>query len=490
MKLLDMDCESAKKYFLQGKVYCNINLPSYFNFDYILVEAERNLKGKKLKDFYASKNAVAKVNSSFDISFNKDGAYQWRKLSIINPLIYFDLVRIITEQENWEFIKKRFREFANNEKIVCTSLPINASNLTEKIIHQWWSTFEQEIISMSAKYDIMGVTDIANCYSSIYTHTVSWALYGKKYAKENKSKDNLGSKIDSSLSAMHYGQTNGIPEGSGLTDFIAEIILGYADMQIAKKLEKKGIDDYKILRYRDDYRIFSDDKSIIDVVLKVISEILLDLNLKLNAKKTYISSNILEDSIKPDKLFLLDHNLSTENPQKRLYSIWKLADNYPGCGGVIKELQKFGRDLDRFQYVQFYNKQLIAIVINIMTISSKYYPSCVFILSKLMSNCDSCDATIDAVFNKFAKIPNTDYLEIWLQRITIKNEYCSRTYESQLCKKVSNPKEEKIWDWSWLQMRDKEKLDNIIDEENLDKMGAIMSSEEISLFNYNGYYDE
>ena len=40
---------------------------------------------------------------------------------------------------------------------------------------------------------------------------------------------------------MTYGQTNGIPQGSSLMDFIAEIILGYADTQLVKKLKGRKL---------------------------------------------------------------------------------------------------------------------------------------------------------------------------------------------------------------------------------------------------------
>ena len=40
---------------------------------------------------------------------------------------------------------------------------------------------------------------------------------------------------------MSYGQTNGIPQGSILTDFIAEIVLGYADEQISSEINKNKI---------------------------------------------------------------------------------------------------------------------------------------------------------------------------------------------------------------------------------------------------------
>jgi hypothetical protein len=37
---------------------------------------------------------------------------------------------------------------------------------------------------------------------------------------------------------MRHGQTNGIPQGSVLMDFIAEMVLGYADTLITKKTER------------------------------------------------------------------------------------------------------------------------------------------------------------------------------------------------------------------------------------------------------------
>ena len=66
---------------------------------------------------------------------------------------------------------------------------------------------------------------------------------------------------------MRYGQTNGIPQGSALIDFIAEIVLVYCDEKLTKKLESLNITDYKILRYRDDYRVFSNCSSDLELIL-------------------------------------------------------------------------------------------------------------------------------------------------------------------------------------------------------------------------------
>jgi hypothetical protein len=46
----------------------------------------------------------------------------------------------------------------------------------------------------------------------------------QKFAKRNRSdKKSIGNIIDTAMQGMNYGQTNGIPQGSVLMDFIAEM---------------------------------------------------------------------------------------------------------------------------------------------------------------------------------------------------------------------------------------------------------------------------
>ncbi len=78
------------------------------------------------------------------------------------------------------------------------------------------------------------VMDITNCYGSIYTHSIAWALMDKEVAKSKKGKSGLlGNIIDTYMQGMQYGQTNGIPQGSVLFDFIAEFILSICYLDIA-----------------------------------------------------------------------------------------------------------------------------------------------------------------------------------------------------------------------------------------------------------------
>jgi RNA-directed DNA polymerase len=79
----------------------------------------------------------------------------------------------------------------------------------------------------------------SDCYGSLYTHSISWALHGLEDSKNRKGKNPLlGDKIDFHIRAGRYGQTNGISQGSVLMNFVAEVVLGYVDEQINIALAK------------------------------------------------------------------------------------------------------------------------------------------------------------------------------------------------------------------------------------------------------------
>ncbi len=108
------------------------------------------------------------------------------------------------------------------------------------------------------------IQTFTDCYGSIYTHSVPWAIHTKPIAKLLSSRTNyslIGNLIDKHLRDMAFGQTNGIPQGSVLMDFIAEMVLGYADSEISIRIQEANIEDYHIIRYRDDYRIFSEQST-------------------------------------------------------------------------------------------------------------------------------------------------------------------------------------------------------------------------------------
>lgn len=191
----------------------------------------------------------------------------------------------------------------------------NKSNQGEQIL-QWWTGMEQKSIALSLEYDYMFNTDVADCYSSIYTHSISWAIDGMNLAKNteyrNKKKE-LGIKIDICIQQMQNRQTNGIPQGSVLMDFIAEILFGYLDAILTLQIKKQKIKNYKILRYRDDYRIFVKNKTDGENIIKILSSLLRKFGLKLNENKTFGSNDIISNSIKQDKIPSLEIIFNEKN---------------------------------------------------------------------------------------------------------------------------------------------------------------------------------
>ena len=488
-KILDMTPERAKKYFMKNTSYFGLELPKYFDFTDLLKKVDKKIQGKNLTDFYKNAKLMSPDkydNVNYKFYHNKDGKYAWRMFQLIHPAVYLYLVNMITSEDNWNFIKNKFNDYKQDAKIICCSDLVESSSRDKDkgaIINRWWNELEQNSIKLSLEYEYIGITDIVDCYGSIYTHSIAWALHGRNSAKGNKEDMTLlGNKIDKTIRNMCYGQTNGIPQGSTLMDFIAEIVLGYGDTLISNRLEEENINNYKILRYRDDYRVFSNNRDELNEILKIISEELATLNMRLNTQKTLTSDDVISNSIKRDKLESIDFKYDDDiSLQKNLLQIRNFSLQFPNSGRVITLLNNiYKNEIENKENKPFDNRAIISIIIDIMYNNTKSYYVCVAILSKLLSFEKKKDreSIISLIENKFSKIPNTDYLSIWLQRITITYKP-KRNYNSIICKKLYKSNIE-LWNSDWLNFDIDESL--IVNEKELKKTTQIVPSEELKIF--------
>lgn len=488
-RILDMSNADAKLFLLKNKSYFSLDLPPYFDFNNLLLSIDNNLNGKDLKNFYKDNKTIPPKsceNVNYKFLHNKDGKFDWRPFEIIHPALYVYLVNVICEKDNWKKINERFKSFQKNKKIVCCSIPYESSNKKmdkKDTILNWWNTFEQKSISMSLKFNCMAITDINNCYGSIYTHSIAWAVETKNIAKKDHSDTLLGNKIDKIIQDMSYGQTNGIPQGSVLTDFIAEIVLGYADEQISSEINKNKIKDYSILRYRDDYRIFAQNEYDLNVILKIITEVFSELNFKLHTQKTSITDDIITNSIKKDKANILVNNyIVLNNIQKSLFNIRNFSLIYPNSGSLLKLLTEvYEQQIKPLKKKPKNVEQIISILVDIMYRNPKTYNLCVLILSVIFSflGKTTINRYINLISKKFKNLPNTNYIDIWLQRLTIANDI-ARKYSCTLCQKIYS--EVKIWNSDWLNLKIDESL--IINNEIIQSISPIMQEEEVNPFIY------
>lgn len=505
-RVIDLNSEEARAFFMKSESYVSLTLPEYFSFNEVLKEAEDLLRKKKnpnsYKDIYDVENKAPGKKKEIDcekvnyiIISNKDGKYDWRPISIVHPVVYVDLVNTITDAKNWEKIKQVFSSFEANKKIECTSIPItNDKNSQTKVnIQNWWKKNEQKSIKLALEYSYCVQTDITRCYDSIYTHSIAWAIEGKTTAKNNKHNSSLlGNKLDTKIRNAQNGQTNGIPQGGTLFDFIAEMVLGYVDSILAKKINEYDIQDYYIIRYRDDYRIFSNSKEQINIITKLLSDSLSELNMHLNQKKTIFTSDLITSSRKADKIYWNHRKNSIYSKnyaangfstisgdlnyhmklQEHLLEIYELSKKYPNSGSITKALLDYIDRLHMLKKLPSDYEQLISITANIIIENPKVISVGVTVISeifKLMKNDQlkskaankslkyntSVVEFVQKILKKLESIPNTDYLEIWLQRISIvvnKNV----TYKTLLCKKVDNinktefAQKDKIWNSEWM----------------------------------------
>ena len=485
--ILELTNIELKEFLLKEESYINFDLPLYYSFQPILDKVDKKLNGKKLFELRASTpRDFEDVN--YHLLTNKDGKFSWRPFQIINPAIYVALVHTISKEDNWLFIKKRFEDFRRNDKIECHSLPIFSETEKKNKEYQiltWWQEIEQKSILLAIDYHYILHTDITDCYGSIYTHSISWALHTKEEAKKRENRNNrdlIGVAIDNYMQDMSYGQTNGIPQGSVLMDFIAEMVLGFVDLLLSEKVENLGLTDYKILRYRDDYRIFTNNPYEAEQIAKLLSEILSDLGLKINAEKTIASDNIIKSAIKADKRYWIENKRITENIQKWLIQLHLLSEKFPNSGTLETQMREFLKHIEKSKKEIRNIEVLISLVTEIAFRNPRVSPIAISILSIFISKIKDNSLKKELVKKiqlKFKQVPNSSLLKVWLQRLYLKVDK-SYEYDEKICKKVMN-NNEVIWNTDWLNGE----LKNIIDktpiskEETIKKLKVKPSKKEI-----------
>ena len=498
----------ARKYVMEPKNYCTLDLPDYVNFKPVLEFVEKAVGdtafGTLLKNDAVKPRDYEEVNHKLLIK--KDAKYTFRPIQITNPYIYFLLVRTITDKWKWSEIKKRFKAFSRSQ-IEVASIPVvkREDDKSHKSagIASWWEKIEQRGIALSLEYSYMFVTDITNCYPSIYTHSIAWAIHGKDKSKDKSFRRNhnaTGIAIDEYIQEMQYGQTNGIPQGSTLFDFIAEIVLGYADMLLANRLKEEKVEDYKILRYRDDYKVFTNDKNDLDKIAFALQEVLAGLNFQLNAKKTLMTEDLVQNVIKSDKIAYMAGSPLYKKYKKKIYPnastlqqealyIHQFGKAYPNSGTMAKLLDIFSERLraSKLPMTDDERQVLIAILTEVALGSPKVYGMVLHLISylvnKMVSSGDK-ERVIKAVYKKFTRIPIIGEVQIWMQHITFKMTEAIN-YTEPLCKIVEGKKDVKLWNTDWLKEEYKKKFpqEQICTDEARAKIKPVISIDEVALFN-------
>lgn len=517
--ILTLDSKEVLDFFLKSEQYHGFELPEYFVFDELLQNVKDTIGNTSYEECLQEgvrPDQLPDVN--LDILLNKDGRYAIRPIMLANPFLYYFLVREICCEQSWRIVKELFEKFKVPHITSC-ALPVIP---TEKepfhkstTILNWWNSMEQHSIELSLEYRYMFVSDITNCYGSVNPQTFDWAFDLKDTHFEKPCDIPIAKNIQKYLRAFQQGRNIGIPQGSAIFDFIGEIILGYSDLLLHEAIQKNNIvSEYKIIRYRDDYRIFSNDKDALEKISYILQHVLESLNFRMNSRKTMISESIVTDSIKPDKLTYIYNTpifnkkgVDFDSFEKHLLYILMFARQYPDSGSVKIMLSDIDKRIEDWlkpqerevttiessdtneKSTKTYQRKLVGGSVRAMSavctqIALENVGCCHYALRVLSRMVDSLKDEeekwdiIDKVYAKLCNQPNSDYNQLWLQNITYQKDKKNGTspYKMRLCCQVVGDTFVPLWNNNWIKPHFTQNIPykSIVNKETLTKVTPVI----------------
>lgn len=458
-RIIDLEAALAKAYLEKPECYFRSDFPPYISFESILKDTSASLGADTYLAFQKPKpaRAVDMPGVNYELLSTKDGRFAWRPFELIHPAIYMTLVKILCEEANWKLLQERFTEL-HSGVVECTSFPMVSDGKDKHDavqVRNWWLRYEQRSLELSMEYTHLLKTDVSNCYGSLYTHSIAWALHGYDAAKAAQGdKGLLGNQIDLHIRNSRYGQTNGITQGSVLMDIVAELVLAYVDHLVTVKLQGKK--DFHILRYRDDYSIFTLSDQRASEIVRVISDCLRKVGMQLGAGKTSVNSNIIEGAIKPEKLAgiqLEDMDIShAKTIQKQLLRLHAFSRLYPNTGAIKRLADSAFQKISKIDKAPEDLGVQVSIVCDIAVVSPSAFPALSGILAKLISLAPEAERAElwGRVAEKMKRIPHNGHLEIWLQRVTkAKGVGLSFASDEPICR-IVNGEAVQLWNNSWI----------------------------------------
>jgi len=206
-----------------------------------------------------------------------------RSMAIPEPFAFANQCHALSE--NWANIQEHFREKTRNDRYKISRIHLRKLFNKPPLFEMNYKNFEkdgapEQDILIKSKY--IAEADISNCFPSIYSHAISWALVGKQTAKKYKTDQSQWyNQLDHHIMNVKYGETSGLLIGPHSSNLIAEIIL----VSIDNELVKKG---FKYIRNIDDYQCYAETHEQAEKFLVSLSDELAKFELSLNHKKSKI----------------------------------------------------------------------------------------------------------------------------------------------------------------------------------------------------------
>lgn len=205
-----------------------------------------------------------------------------RSLGIPVPMGYALLCEII--KENWGSIQTYFENMTNNQEHIVSRIHIRKMCKTAALFEMNYNNWKDDgtpepDISMGKKY--MVKADVSQCFLSIYSHSIAWALATKKIAKQTvKDQNKWYNQLDHFVMNIKNGETHGLLIGPHTSNILSEIVLCAVDNTLCHK--------WQYVRAIDDYTCFTESRDDAELFVFELNTALKIYGLSLNHKKTQI----------------------------------------------------------------------------------------------------------------------------------------------------------------------------------------------------------
>jgi hypothetical protein len=209
-----------------------------------------------------------------------------RPLAIPEPFAYSNQAKCLAD--NWNKLQNHFKLKTKNDTIKISRIHLRKLENRNHLFEMNYKNFikdgdpEQDIV---IKSKFVAVADISNCFPSIYSHSISWALIGKRKAKlksKPSDRNEWFNQIDFNTRNLKHGETNGVLIGPHSSNLISEIILVAVDCELTRE-------GFNYIRNIDDYTCYVNTYEEADKFFMTLSEELNKYELALNGKKSKIT---------------------------------------------------------------------------------------------------------------------------------------------------------------------------------------------------------
>ena len=179
--------------------------------------------------------------------------------------------------------------------------------------------------------------------------------------------------------------------------------------------------------------------------------------------------------------------LNKGNLQKQLIRIYDFSKKFPNSGSLQALLMEYNKNI-KFRKDDKNIIPVISIAFAIAYNNPRVYPTIAAIIGKSLSYLSDYGKRFDIIEKikkKLEEKPNTEYMEIWLQRI-IYNDDFFQDYNSNICKLVMDKTLPSLWNIDWVSNGLKNIVNTtpIVDYQMLNNLDADIRDEEIDIFVY------